>query len=176
MKLHKDRDAFQALLPAISEKTGIREDIIEKDYYLTLLLSELAAWQTELPAYFKGGTALYKAIGSLKRFSEDIDLTVEVQDCSKSQGKKRLDTAANGYASLPRTSDKTRESNTKGSITSVYEYQSVTQIDKEDELQRFGYVKVEATSFTVSEPVEPLMIVPLLYVGANFRAVEYPPR
>ncbi len=167
MKLHKDKYAFQALLTAISEMTGIREDIIEKDYYLSLLLSELATWQTELPAYFKGGTALYKAIGSLKRFSEDIDLTVEVQDCSKSQGKKRLETAANGYTSLPRTSDKTREINTKGSITSVYEYQPVTKIDADDALQRFGYVKVEATSFTVSEPVESLMVAPLLYSEAS---------
>jgi predicted nucleotidyltransferase component of viral defense system len=167
MKLHKDRDAFQALLTAITEKTGVREDIIEKDYYLTLLLSELASWQKELPAYFKGGTALYKAIGSLKRFSEDIDLTVEVQDCSKSQGKKRLETAANGYTSLPRTSDKTKEINVKGSITSVYEYRPVTQIDADDALQRFGYVKVEATSFTISEPVESLMIEPLLYTEAE---------
>lgn len=167
MKLHKDKDAFQALLTTLSEKTGIREDIIEKDYYLTLLLSELARWQSELPAYFKGGTALYKAIGSLKRFSEDIDLTVEIQDCSKSQGKKRLETAANGYVSLPRTSDKTREINAKGSITSVYEYQPVTKIDADDALQRFGYVKVEATSFTVSEPVESLMVSPLLYLEAS---------
>lgn len=167
MKLHNDKDAFQALLSAISEKTGIRQDIIEKDYYLTLLLSELSSWQTELPAYFKGGTALYKALGSLKRFSEDIDLTVEVQDCSKSQGKKRLETAANGYTSLPRTSDKTREINTKGSITSVYEYQPVTKIDADDTLQRFGYVKVEATSFTISEPVEALVVTPLLYSEAN---------
>lgn len=167
MKLHKDRDAFQALLSTISEKAGIREDIIEKDYYLTLLLAELASWQAELPAYFKGGTALYKAIGSMKRFSEDIDLTVEVRDCSKSQGKKRLETAANGYTSLPRTNDTTREINTKGSITSVYEYQPVTKIDANDALQRFGYVKVEATSFTVSEPVEALMVAPLLYIEAN---------
>lgn len=167
MKLHKDKDAFQALLSTISEKTGVREDIIEKDYYLTLLLSELARWQAELPAYFKGGTALYKAIGSMKRFSEDIDLTVEVQDCSKSQGKKRLETAANGYVSLPRTSDKTREINAKGSIASVYEYQPVTKIDTDDALQRFGYVKVEATSFTVSEPVESLMVSPLLYSEAS---------
>ena len=167
MKLHKDKDAFQALLSVIAEKTGIREDIIEEDYYLTLLLSELASWQAELPVYFKGGTALYKAIGSLKRFSEDIDLTVEAQDCSKSQGKKRLETAANGYTSLPRTSDKTREINAKGSITSVYEYQPVTQIDADDALQRFGYVKVEATSFTVSEPVESLMVSPLLYSEAT---------
>lgn len=167
MKLHKDKDAFQALLSIMSEKTGIREDIIEKDYYLTLLLSELASLQTKLPVFFKGGTALYKAIGSLKRFSEDIDLTVEVQDCSKSQGKKRLETAANGYTSLPRTSDKTREMNAKGSITSVYEYQPATKIDADDALQRFGYVKVEATSFTVSEPVEPLMVAPLLYSEAS---------
>ena len=70
MRLHKDKDAFLALLSSVSEATAIREDIIEKDYYLTLLLSELAAWQSELSAYFKGGTALYKTIGSLKRFSE----------------------------------------------------------------------------------------------------------
>jgi predicted nucleotidyltransferase component of viral defense system len=167
MKLHEDKDAFQALLSTISEKTGIREDIIEKDYYLTLLLSELASWQAELPAYFKGGTALYKAIGSLKRFSEDIDLTVEVQDCSKSQCKKRLETAANGYTFLTRTSDKIREDNAKGSIASVYEYQPVTKIDADDALQRFGYVKIEATSFTVSEPVESLMVSPLLYSEAS---------
>lgn len=167
MKLHIDKDAFLALLSVIAEKTGIREDIIEKDYYLTLLLSELASWQAELPAYFKGGTALYKAIGSLKRFSEDIDLTVEVQDCSKSQGKKRLEIAANGYTALPRTSDKAREINAKGSITSVYEYQPMTKIDADDALQRFGYVKVEATSFTVSEPVESLVVSPLLYAEAT---------
>lgn len=169
MRLHQDKDAFKALLSVISEKTGFREDIIEKDYYLTLLLSELAAWQkeTKLPAYFKGGTALYKAIGNLKRFSEDIDLTVEVQDCTKSQGKKRLEAAANGYTSLPRTSDKARESNTKGSITSVYEYQPATQIDIDDTLQRFGYVKVEATSFTISEPIESLVVSPLLYTEAT---------
>ena len=167
MKLHNDKDSFQALLSIISEKTGIREDIVEKDYYLTLLLSELARWQTSVPAYFKGGTALYKAIGSLKRFSEDIDITVEVLDCSKTQGKKRLETAANGYVSLPRTSDKTRENNMKGSITSVYEYQPVVRIDERDMLQRFGFVKIEATSFTISEPVESLMISPMLYKEAD---------
>ena len=166
MKLHQDRDAFEALIFDISRKTDIRSDIIEKDYYLTLLLRELASRQDTLPAYFKGGTALYKAIGRMKRFSEDIDLTVEIQDCSKSQGKKRLETAANGYHTLSRTSDKARESNQKGSITSVYEYTPITVVDVQDELQRFVYVKVEATSFTISEPVEPLEISPLIYSEA----------
>lgn len=44
----------------------------------------------------------------------------------------------------------------------------MTKIDADDVLQRFGYVKVEATSFTVSEPVESLMVAPLLYSEANF--------
>lgn len=167
MNLHQDRDAFKALLSDVSQKSEIRSDIIEKDYYLTLLLCELSQHQPELPAYFKGGTALYKAIGRMKRFSEDIDLTVEVQDCSKSQGKKRLETAANAYTELRRTEDKSRESNQRGSITSVYEYDPVTIIDRQDALQRFGYVKVEATSFTVSEPTESLEISPLLYSEAT---------
>lgn len=167
MKLHQDREAFGDLLSDVSRRTGIRSDIIEKDYYLTLLLWELAEKQGSLPAYFKGGTALYKAIGRMKRFSEDIDLTVAIHDCSKSQGKKRLEVAANGYTTLPRASDKTRESNQKGSITSVYEYDPVTIIDADDALQRFGYVKVEGTSFTISEPVETLEISPLLYSEAT---------
>lgn len=167
MELHQDRDAFEALLSDVGQKTGIRSDIIEKDYYLTLLLWELAKRQETLPAFFKGGTALYKAIGRMKRFSEDIDLTVEVHDCSNTQGKKRLEVAANGYTVLPRTADKARESNRKGSITSVYEYVPVTTVDADDALQRFGYVKVEATSFTISEPVESLKISPLLYSEAT---------
>lgn len=167
MKLHQDREAFGALLSDSSRRTGIRGDILEKDYYLTLLLWELAARQDTIPAYFKGGTALYKAIGRMKRFSEDIDLTVEIHDCSKSQGKKRLESAANGYEALARTLDKTRESNRRGSITSVYEYAPISSVDAEDALQRFGYVKVEATSFTISEPVEPLVISPLLYSEAT---------
>lgn len=172
MRLHEDRDAFQALLSVIGGRTGIREDIIEKDYYLTMLLKELAEKQGTLPAYFKGGTALYKALGDMVRFSEDIDLTVEAKDCSKSQGKARLEKAANGYTSLPRTSDKERESNKRGSITSVYEYTPVTAVDAGDELQRFGYVKVEATSFTVSEPYEAMIIAPLLYDKATLEEKE----
>lgn len=163
MKLHEDKDAFGVLLNSVSEKTGIRFDILEKDYYLTLLLEELAEKQEHVPAYFKGGTALYKAIGSMKRFSEDIDLTVEIKDCSTSQGKKRLEISANSYTSLHRTEDKAKEENRKGSITSVYEYEPMGEYDKQDILQRFGYVKIEATSFTISEPYETLQIEPLIY-------------
>jgi hypothetical protein len=127
----------------------------------------LSEWQDTLPAYFKGGTALYKALGSIRRFSEDIDLTVCIDGCSNSRAKRRLEKAANGYQSLPRTSSKELESNLKGSITSVYDYQSVLSKSIPDPLQRFSHVKVEATSFTVSEPFAQLMVAPLIYDKAT---------
>lgn len=166
MILHKNKEAFKALISSISERTDIREDIIEKDYYLTMLLYELAAKQDSLPAYFKGGTALYKAIGRMIRFSEDIDITVDVDRCSNSQKKSRLEKSAK-YTFLPRTNDKTLEINNRGSITNVYEYDPITIIDTRDQLQRFGRVKVEATSFTISKPYEPLQISTLIYSEAT---------
>ena len=66
MKLHQDLDAFIMLLEDVHQKTGYRLDVLEKDYYVVLMLYELAAKQKEgLKAYFKGGTALYKALKML---------------------------------------------------------------------------------------------------------------
>ena len=56
MKLHEDKYSFLNILNLINESSGIRTDILEKDYYVTLLLKELADKQKSLPAYFKGGT------------------------------------------------------------------------------------------------------------------------
>ena len=98
MKLHEDKFAFLNIINLIHEASSIRADILEKDYYVTLLLRELAGKQVTLPAYFKGGTALYKAQKSIRRFSEDIDLTVCIDNCSNSQAKKRLDASnINGH-------------------------------------------------------------------------------
>ena len=44
MKLHTDPDGFTALLNLISGSTGIRPDILEKDYYITLL-TILRSWR-----------------------------------------------------------------------------------------------------------------------------------
>ena len=41
MKLHEDKDAFGLLLENIHEKTGYRTDVLEKDYYVLLILQEL---------------------------------------------------------------------------------------------------------------------------------------
>lgn len=167
MKLHRDKFSFLNIIGLIHGITGIREDILEKDYYVTLLLKELSEKQENLPAYFKGGTALYKARKSIRRFSEDIDLTICIDNCSGNQAKKRLETATKKYLSLPRTSRKELEDDRKGSITAVYDYIPVVTVDADDPLQRFGYVKVEGTSFTVSEPFSTLEIEPIIYTYAT---------
>ena len=154
MKLHEDRYAFLTIINLIHEISGIRSDILEKDYYVSLLLRELAEKQSQLPAYFKGGTALYKAQKSIRRFSEDIDLTVCIDGCSNSQAKKRLESATKKYQSLPRTTHKELEDDRKGSITTVYDYVPLVSVDTADPLQRF-------------EPFSALEIEPIIYTLAS---------
>ncbi len=182
MNLHLDRDAFETLLLDVQERTGVRADILEKDYYLTLMLKELAEKQSDLHAYFKGGTALYKALGSIRRFSEDIDLTVEIHDgISKTQAAKRLKSSAKGYSCLERSDEECEDR--RGSITAVYKYEPIIEVDESDSLQRFGRVKIESTSFTVSEPMDLISIGPIIYglaseeqkeiVGNTFHVIPF---
>ena len=160
MNLHLDRDAFELIIDEVSQTSGVRRDVLEKDYYVTLLLHELAQRENQGFAYFKGGTALYKALRSIRRFSEDIDLTVYVEDCStNSQAQKRLEDATLKFRCLQK--GQTPE-NRRGSITCLYNYDSLYDLDENDALQRFGNVKIEATSFTVSEPTEKIEIAPPL--------------
>lgn len=161
MNLHSDRAAFELIIDEVANSSGVRRDVLEKDYYVTLMLKELADRPNHGYAYFKGGTALYKALRSIRRFSEDIDLTVYVEDCpTPSQAKKRLENASLKFNCLPKGET---EENRRGSITCLYVYDSLYQLDENDALQRFGKVKVEATSFTISEPTQGIEIAPHLY-------------
>lgn len=119
-----------------------------------------------LPAYFKGGTALYKALKKTNRFSEDIDLSVDVRDCpSRTKQDKILEAATKKYTSLTRNSNEGFTN--RSAIESIYEYDSIVDFDKNDALQRFGRIKIEATSFTISEPVTEITVTPLIYDYAD---------
>lgn len=74
MYLHKeDRELFRDIIITVSERSGIEESIVEKDYYVTLILKELSMRNSSI--VFKGGTSLSKAYKVIDRFSEDIDIT-----------------------------------------------------------------------------------------------------
>ena len=162
MNLHLDKNAFRVLLEQLHGRTGYRTDVLEKDYYVVLILKELAEKQDAgTPAYFKGGTALYKALKTTNRFSEDIDLSVDTRGCTRSQNDRRLEQAAKKYSSLERDASSGRTN--RSEVISVYTYDPVTSYDAGDALQRFGKLKIEATSFTISEPVESLEVSPMIY-------------
>ena len=42
MKLHLDKYAFDTIISNISKRSNVRRDILEKDYYVTLILNELS--------------------------------------------------------------------------------------------------------------------------------------
>lgn len=74
MYLHKEnKELFRDAILLTSQKLEVSEDIVEKDYYVTMILKELS--QIEYPIVFKGGTSLSKAFHIIDRFSEDIDIT-----------------------------------------------------------------------------------------------------
>ncbi|AQY50190.1 hypothetical protein PWEIH_09988 [Listeria weihenstephanensis FSL R9-0317] len=77
MRLYKDKETFEQLIIATSAATSLSESIIEKDYYVSMILRELSQSLPNL--VFKGGTSLSKAYQVIDRFSEDIDLTFMVR-------------------------------------------------------------------------------------------------
>lgn len=85
MRLHNDKDKFFEYVEIIADANGMSPAQVEKDYYVTLLLGELAK---RLPnILFKGGTSLSKCHKVIERFSEDIDLTLDQNHFT--QGNRR---------------------------------------------------------------------------------------
>ena len=73
MYLHKDREMFKDMVEQTAEQSGRTSIVVEKDYYVTLIL-KLLSEQLDL-CVFKGGTSLSKGYHVINRFSEDIDIT-----------------------------------------------------------------------------------------------------
>ena len=84
MYLHEDREQFLDVIRMTAQHTGMSEMVIEKDYYVTMILRLLS--QKLSFVVFKGGTSLSKCHKVIKRFSEDIDITIDI---SLSQGQKK---------------------------------------------------------------------------------------
>ena len=82
--LHENKREFHTAVNLASEKFHIVPSIVEKDYYVTMVLRLLA--EKVDYAVFKGGTSLSKCHRAIKRFSEDIDITI---DTKISQGQMR---------------------------------------------------------------------------------------
>jgi len=77
-----------ALFRNTAEKMNLHEAIIEKDFWVCLILDYLfnrSKWKNAL--VFKGGTSLSKAFHLIRRFSEDIDLIIDWRILGYSNGE-----------------------------------------------------------------------------------------
>jgi len=92
MKLFEHPDFEQAVIRAAEHfrTQGLRESIIEKDYFVTEALRILEETAGKL-IIFKGGTSLSKGWGLIERFSEDVDIFLDPAAFDPALGKKGID-------------------------------------------------------------------------------------
>lgn len=124
MYLHEDKEAFKSVVEQTSEHSGRTAMVVEKDYYVTLILKRLSEQLGN--CVFKGGTTLSKGFHVIDRFSEDIDITFN-EYIGENRRKKLKYTTLKGISEelgLP--------------ITNWFE----TQSDRDYNAYKFGYASV----------------------------------
>lgn len=72
--LFNDKEIFDDFVARAAKFFNTTVDIVEKDYFVSLVLKELSKRNQDI--VFKGGTSLSKAYQIIDRFSEDIDLSL----------------------------------------------------------------------------------------------------
>lgn len=65
------------ILQTCAGKLGRRPEHLEKDVWICWVLQGLFTMPGRLPMAFKGGTSLSKVYGAIRRFSEDVDITID---------------------------------------------------------------------------------------------------
>lgn len=156
--LHKHKEEFINAVNLASEYFHILPVIVEKDYYVTMILRELTERQGFV--VFKGGTSLSKCHKAIKRFSEDIDITI---DSRLSQGqmkklKEVIKDIANELDLVIPNIDETRSRRSYNRY--ILEYQSVLS-EPDDAVQNAVLME---TSF--AEVSFPTVILPVhSYIG-----------
>ncbi len=160
MYLHKeDKELFHDIIVTVSERSGIEESIVEKDYYVTMILKELTFRNPDV--VFKGGTSLSKAYQAIERFSEDIDITFEehIGEERRKKIKYNLIEPISEVLGLPIENwDKVESDKDYNHYDFLYD----SIISAEKNVLR-PYVKLETALMTYSYPTEEREITSIVY-------------
>lgn len=156
--LHDDKELFEQAVLLTSEAFNIDSGIIEKDYYVTMFLKELVKKQPNI--IFKGGTSLSKCHKLIKRFSEDIDLTLlcdkRPTEGQRKQLKQNINSVINDFGFQLTNPDEvhSRRDYNKYIVDfpSVYQYLPLKQ-----------HLVVETSVFINSYPSQPMPAGSYLY-------------
>ena len=87
LMIHENKEDFIKALGRASKKKGFLLPLIEKDYYLTLILSQVHELSEDL--IFKGGTCLNKVYYAYYRLSEDLDFSMILPQYEVTRGQRR---------------------------------------------------------------------------------------
>jgi len=172
MNLHENQKEFSELITLTSSYFKISPVLVEKDYWVTLALRKLFESDMADQVVFKGGTSLSKAHKLIKRFSEDIDLAIIVDEGEsavsiKSKLKNVEQVCTRDFEEVtsdPRISKKGRFRKT------------VWQFSKGELDGKFGdageNILLEVNSFTIPEPYENLLIQSLVAEYLNINSYQ----
>jgi len=85
--LHSNKDEFLKVLERTSAQTGFPLRLLEKDYYISIVVSDINELSKDL--MFKGGTCLSKIYYSYYRLSEDLDFTLKLSGNKSTRSVRR---------------------------------------------------------------------------------------
>lgn len=170
MRLHKYDQEFKDLTAITAKHIGIPEKAVKRDYYIVMILENLANSAYADKCVFKGGTSLSKCFpGSIDRFSEDIDLTYIPNDMLTDNGynrelKKMENILATGFDLIKIPNERYHRS--KSSFLTLPDWE-------EDEK-----IKLEIGSSVMPNPFEQKCMHTyvqdyLLFKGMNEAIIEY---
>lgn len=77
-EFHKDQVYFREAIILMAQQSGFLPNLIEKDYYCSLILNYLFR-DDDTNFVFKGGTCLSKVYTNFYRMSEDLDFVIPVK-------------------------------------------------------------------------------------------------
>ncbi|MCM1258152.1 MAG: nucleotidyl transferase AbiEii/AbiGii toxin family protein [Roseburia sp.] len=154
MYLHRDRETFKNVIEQVVGMNGRTPAVIEKDYYITLIL-RLLSKQLE-NSVFKGGTSLSKGFHVIDRFSEDIDITFN-EHIGESRRKKLKNVVLKGISEelgMPIANWGETQSD-RDYNAYLYTYESVFDL-QDDRMPQ--YVKLEMALGSYSFPIQTVEI------------------
>ncbi len=157
MKLFKHPDFEQAIIRAAKHfsAAGLREAVIEKDYYVTEALRIIQQTAGHM-VIFKGGTSLSKGWNIIQRFSEDVDIFFDPTAFIPPLGKnainrelKNLRQAVEGHPGLKFIE---KESQTIGGFGRSDHFEYMQRFASTGEIR--NRVLVEVGTASGKEPIE----------------------
>lgn len=163
MNLHENPSAFRDVIRNAYQQTGIREDFLEKDYWICRSLQLLSRGDSEHHAIFKGGTSLTKAYGIGMRFSEDLDIAILNADTLSGNQLKNVIRRTSKSMSEGLTEVVHEGVTSKGSHYHKAFYAFPSVVDKPSRsVTKVGELLIEVNSFGNPYPWEMRPITPFL--------------